>query len=248
MTALTIGITTASDPVCKRGLAVNIAASLARALPGARICVVDADSDALDVTTRLAVAGPYLEQFAQREQPAPAAFARLNDLPLWVLPAAGPDADVAALAIGAALDAARAEFDVVVVDLGRPAPAVGDGWRDAALPLDWVLVAVTPEATPVEAAARFLAELRLAPPRRRDGAPVGVGAVTTGDEGSTGLSGDEVEERLGEAVLGNVRQLWGRAAPNAGFGPALGIGELDEAVAALLGRLGGVDTGVLAGV
>jgi len=42
---------------------------------------------------------------------------------------------------------------------------------------------------------------------------------------------------LGEPVLASVPQLWGRAAPNVGFGAALGIDELDDAVWALFERL-----------
>ena len=70
MTALTIGITTARDPACKRGLAVNIAASVARNAAGvARVCLVDADPLTLDVTTRLAVRGPCLQDFAEPSGP-----------------------------------------------------------------------------------------------------------------------------------------------------------------------------------
>jgi hypothetical protein len=37
--------------------------------------------------------------------------------------------------------------------------------------------------------------------------------------------------------LGSVRQLWGRSAPNLGFGAALGIDDLDDAVGSLFARL-----------
>jgi NaMN:DMB phosphoribosyltransferase len=43
VTALTVGVTTAKHPECKRGVATNMAASLARdAAISARVCVVDA--------------------------------------------------------------------------------------------------------------------------------------------------------------------------------------------------------------
>ena len=68
--ALTVGMTTARDPACKRGLATNFAASLARnSSISARVCVVDADPMTLDVTTRLGVHGPVLEDFARATLP-----------------------------------------------------------------------------------------------------------------------------------------------------------------------------------
>ena len=70
MTALTVGVTTAKYPECKRGVATNIAASLARhSAVSARVCVVDADPFTLDVTTRLGVGGPVLEDFARPKAP-----------------------------------------------------------------------------------------------------------------------------------------------------------------------------------
>ena len=49
MTALTVGVTTAKNSACKRGVATNIAASLARhSAASARVCVVDADPLVLD--------------------------------------------------------------------------------------------------------------------------------------------------------------------------------------------------------
>jgi hypothetical protein len=40
----------------------------------------------------------------------------------------------------------------------------------------------------------------------------------------------EIEAILGVATVGRVPQLWGRSIPNAGFGPALAIPELEDAV------------------
>jgi hypothetical protein len=61
--------------------------------------------------------------------------------------------------------------------------------------------------------------------------------VITGDEGTGDLAAEVVDERLDGAVVGSVRQLWGRSAPNLGFGAALGIADLDDAVDALFRRL-----------
>jgi hypothetical protein len=49
------------------------------------------------------------------------------------------------------------------------------------------------------------------------------------------------------SVIGSVRQLWGRAAPNLGFGAALGIDDLDDAVGTLFDRLGGLPVGDFGG-
>ena len=117
MTALTVGITTSRDPVCKRGLAVNIAASLARDPSRAlRVCVVDADPLNLDVTTRLAVRGPMLEDFAG-EAPVVSALGSVHEPPLWVLPSAGAGVGLTRRALEPALVALRESFDVIVCDL-----------------------------------------------------------------------------------------------------------------------------------
>jgi len=64
--------------------------------------------------------------------------------------------------------------------------------------------------------------------------------VITGDEGSVDLTAEMVAETLDGPVLGCVPQLWGRSVPNLGFGAALGIAELDDAVDTLFERLGAV--------
>ena len=66
-----------------------------------------------------------------------------------------------------------------------------------------------------------------------------LGVVTTGDEGSTDVAPEVVGKALGHPVLGSIPQLWGRRAPNLGFGAALGIAELDDAVGALFERIEG---------
>ena len=236
VTALTVGITTAHFPACKRGLAVNLAAIRARLAPDASVCVVDADPLGLDVTTRFAVGGPCLEDNATHLVPIDA-LASVHEPPLRVLPSAGGGFSLAARAASRALPHLRANFDVVVCDL--PPGPVGPGRVLGALEqLDWLLVAVTPDVEPVEHAAHMFEYLDAAIERAEVASSVRIGVVTTGDEGSTDLGPDVVERALGRPVVGSVRQLWGRAVPNLGFGAALGIDELDDAVDTLFGRLG----------
>jgi len=240
VTALTIGITTARDPACKRGLAVNLAASLGRrATPGTRVCVVDADPTSRDVTTRLAAAGSSLDACAARAQGSVPFLDRVDsvcDPPLWVLPRAGTEAGPAQRPLGDVVGALRTQFDLVVCDLAC-------GPQSALVPsaqlvgLDWVLLAVTPRRASVEAAVCFLEQFGHARVLGDIAESVQLGVVTTGDETSTELSADAVSTMLGEPVLASVPQLWGRAAPNVGFGAALGIDELDDAVCALFERL-----------
>ena len=59
---------------------------------------------------------------------------------------------------------------------------------------------------------------------------VKLAVVCTGDENSCDLSTSEVERMLEVGVAGRIPQLWGRAEPNRGFGAALAIPELDDAV------------------
>ncbi|MGO9872419.1 MAG: hypothetical protein ACLPVY_01360 [Acidimicrobiia bacterium] len=245
MSALTIGITNARDPACKRGLAVNLAASRARSTAGSsHVCVVDADPFSRDVTTRLAVTGRAAEDVGGDPQvsvrgldPRLDTLDTVHDPPLWVLPnvaGVGPGDRT----LGELLRKLRARFDVVVCDLaGGPGPDREMSGRFDEL--DWLLVAVTPRIEPVEATARFLAQFEAARDCGDVCGSVRVGLVTTGDEASTELSSDEVARMLDAPVLASVRQLWGRAVPNVGFGAALGIGELDESVAALFERLAG---------
>jgi len=241
VTALTIGIATAHDPACKRGLAVNFAASLARrATPAVRVCVVDADPCSRDVTTRLAVAGYSLEDLPAR---LPVSVSLLDGLgsvydpPLWVLPGSGTGAGAAHRALGDVVGELRAGFDVVVCDLACGPVGSGVVQADRLVGLDWIVLAVTPERAAVEAAFRFVERFGDARLRGEVARSVQLGVVTTGDESSTELGLDVVAAMLGEPVLASVPQLWGRAAPNVGFGAALGIDELDDAVWALFERL-----------
>jgi Mrp family chromosome partitioning ATPase len=244
VTGLTIGITTPRSPACKRGLAVNVAASLARdAARGSRLCLVDADPFARDVTIRLAVSGPHLEDFAGSHVADAGAFADsladLHEPALSVLPSAGTGVGPAHRGVGCVLPALRETFDIVICDLvcgpSGPARVVSNRLEQ----LDWLLLAVTPQRAPVEAAGRFVDQFEEARDRGHVAASVRLGIVATGDEGSTDLGALALAELLGPPFLGSVRQLWGRAVPNFGFGAALGIDELDHSVGALFARLSG---------
>jgi len=254
VTALTIAITTPRSPACKRGVAVNLAASLARhAASGSRVCLVDADPSARDVTTRLAVSGPYLEDFADQRVPDAIrladALATLREPPLWVLPSAGGGVGATHRGMGNVLAPLREAFDVVICDVvGGPA-GPGRVMSNRMAQLDWLLLAVTPELDAVERAVRYLDQFEEARARGHVAASVRIGVVTTGDESSNDVGALTVAALLGPSFLGSLRQLWGRALPNVGFGAALGIGELDDSAAALFEQLAGSvgGTGALVG-
>jgi hypothetical protein len=208
---------------------------------GSRLCLVDADPSARDITTRLAVSGPYLEDFAELRFSDPAALAEalvsLHEPPLWVLPSAGGGVGATHRAVGRVLSPLREAFDVVVCDVvggpAGPARVISDRMEQ----LDWLVLAVTPELDAVRRAVRFVDQFEDARERGFVAATVRIGVVSTGDESSTDLGALAVAELLGPSFLGSLRQLWGRALPNLGFGAALGIGELDDSVAALYERL-----------
>ena len=86
--------------------------------------MVDADPRVLDVTTRLAVRGACLEDFADRFVPV-AALASVHEPPLRVLPSAGAGFGLAYRGAMRALPHLRSNFDVVVCDL--PAGPAGPG-------------------------------------------------------------------------------------------------------------------------
>jgi hypothetical protein len=211
-------------------VATNIAASLARhSAVSARVCVVDADPLALDVTTRLAVGGPVFEDFARPAPPVAARLARVGTPPMSVLSCGGGPVARVRLAAEAALAELRSAFDIVVCDLpgGATGPGLALGARLELL--DWLVLAVTPEPSAVAATSHFL-ELFHTARDRGDIGGVRLAVICTGDESSAVLSPGDVETLLGVPVAGRVPQMWGRSEPNLGFGPALAIPELDDAV------------------
>jgi cellulose biosynthesis protein BcsQ len=233
VTALTVGITTAKNPECKRGVATNIAASLARhSAVSDRVCVVDADPLALDVTTRLGVRGPVVEDFARPTPPTASMLARVETPAMAVLACGTSPIARVRLAAEPALAELRGAFDVVVVDLPGGPSGPGQALGTRLELLDWLVLTVTPEPGAVAATAHFL-ELFQTARDRGDMGTVRLAVVCTGDEGTAVMDTAEVASRLDIPVPGRIPQLWGRAVPNRGFGAALAIPELDDAVSEL---------------
>ncbi|MDZ4825236.1 MAG: hypothetical protein SGJ13_02090 [Actinomycetota bacterium] len=236
MPAMIIGVTTPRAPECKRGLAVNLAASVSRN-SGARVCVVDGDPLTRDVSTRLPVRGAMLEDYATAAMPSVDRIGLLPTPEIAVLGSCADGLGRARLAAERATPVLRAHFDLVVWDLlaGPTGPGRIVGARLEIL--DWLLLAVTPEQRSVRAAAHFLEHFETARSRGAIDERLRFGIVCTGDEGCVAMSPEEVEAELGTPIVGAVPQLWGRSEPNLGFGPALAIPELDDAVDALVARL-----------
>jgi cellulose biosynthesis protein BcsQ len=211
-------------------VATNFAASLARhSAVSARVCVVDADPLALDVTTRLPVRGPYLEDFARAKAPDASAVGRIGSPALSVLPNRGGSVARIHLAAEPAFHELREAFDLVVCDLPGGPSGPGNALGARLELLDWLVLTVTPERTAVAATNHFL-ELFHTARDRGDIGRVQLAVVCTGDESSAPMSTGEVEAALDVPVLGRIPQLWGRSEPNRGFGAALAIPELDDAV------------------
>jgi cellulose biosynthesis protein BcsQ len=237
--AFTVGVTAARFEACKRGVAANYAAILAKHEREA-VCLVDADPRSCDVGTRLAVSGASVRRFARaggarRAGAAAAGIPRLEFPPLHVLPAEPGYVDIAyCQAYDTTMDTVRRAFDVVVVDLpvgaGRPGPTLDARLVDH---VDVVVLTVTPDRAALAATLRYLELFATAQENGEIAPHVRAVCVITGDEGSTMLDREDVEDRLGDAVAGHVPQLWGRSLPNCGFGPTLGIGFLEAAVTEL---------------
>ena len=235
-----VGVTTAREPACKRGLAVNMAASLTRELYGGeQVCVVDGDPLARDVTTRLPVRGIKLEDFARSTVLDADAIGRYeaSDFHIRVLGNTGEGLGRIRYAAEQARPMLESCFDVVIWDLvgGPNGPGRVVGARLDAL--DWLLLAVTPEPGAIAASKNFLEQFETARQRQVIAPGLRLGIVCTGDEGSNTLKVADVEAALDRPVMGEVPQLWGRAEPNLGFGPALAIPELDDAVVDLFSNL-----------
>ena len=229
MTALTVGVTTAELPECKRGVATNVAAALARhSAVSDRICLVDADPFALDVTTRLGVSGPVIEDFARADMPSVGRLGQIHAPVMTVVPCGGSAIGRVRFALERALPALEDAYDVIVCDLPGGPTGPGSAMGARLELLDWLVLAVTPEPAAVHAAAHFLERFRTATDRGDIGT-VGLTIVATGDESSDALGADEMEAVLGANLTTRIPQLWGRAEPNLGFGPALAIPELDDA-------------------
>jgi hypothetical protein len=236
VSAFTVGITSARFEACKRGVAANYAAVLARD-EAQSVCVVDADPRSCDVGTRLAAGGVTLNRYAAARRNGKATgspqrqLQRLAYPPLYVLPVEPMyvDADYTEL-YDAAFPALRDAFDLVVVDLpvgaGRPGPTLDARLVDH---FDALIVTVTPDRAALAATLRHLELFAAAVERGAVAEHVDLAVVITGDEGSVRLDPDEVADMLG-GVTGRIKQLWGRALPNRGFGPTLGIVSLEAEI------------------
>jgi hypothetical protein len=136
------------------------------------------------------------------------------------------------------MDAVQAAFDVVVVDLpvgaGRPGPTLDGRMIDR---LDALVLMLTPDRSALAATLRHVELFAEAIDRGAIAPHVRLAVAMTGDEGSTTLEPADVAERLGDVCVGHVPQCWGRALPNLGFGPTLGVPSLDDAIDGLHRRL-----------
>ena len=205
--------------------------------PGARVCVVDADPLTLDVTTRLAVRGPHARGL-RRDVGAPTlvgAGARCTSRRCGCCRArarasASRTGRCERGAAAAARRLRRRDLRPRRAVPSGPARVVG-GRLDQ---LDWLLLAVTPEVEPVEAAARFVEQFA-------------DGAATAGDVAESvrrrrrdhrrrGLDRSLEPDEVAPSALGRPGGRVGAASsgagpcPTSGFGAALGIAELDDAV------------------
>ena len=147
---------------------------------------------------------------------------------MTVLPNGGASVGRLHYAAERSLPALRDAFDVIVCDLPGGPSGPGSVLGNRLEQLDWLVLAVTPEPAAVAAASHFL-ELFETARTRGDVGSVELASVCTGDENSAVLDRIDVEAALGMRVAARIPQLWGRAEPNLGFGPALAIPDLDDA-------------------
>jgi Mrp family chromosome partitioning ATPase len=236
VSAFTVGITSARFEACKRGVAANYAAVLA-CDEAQTVCLVDADPRSCDVGTRLASGGVTLNRWAAACRDERASGLPRRDLqrlaypPLFVLPVEPMSVNGDSTeAHDIALPVLRDAFDVVVVDLpvgaGRPGPTLDARLVDH---FDALIVTVTPDRAALAATLRYLELFAAAVERGAVADHVDIAVVITGDEGSVRLDPDDVADCLG-GVTGRLHQLWGRALPNRGFGPTLGIVSLETEI------------------
>ena len=151
----------------------------------------------LDVTTRLGVRGPVLEDFARPTLPTTGQLARhvltRDDGAAQRRCQRGPAPPTRA---ERALPALRDAFDVIVCDLPGGPSGPGSVLGNRLEQLDWLVLAVTPEPAAVAAASHFL-ELFETARTRGDVGSVELAIVCTGDENSAVLDRIDVEAGLG---------------------------------------------------
>ena len=147
-----------------------------------------------------------------------------------VLPCGGGPVARVHLAAEAALRELREAFDIVVCDLpgGPSGPGLALGARLELL--DWLVLAVTPEPSAVAATSHFL-ELFQTARDRGDIGGVRLAVVCTGDESSARDDDPARSRRCSTSQCSGGSHSSG-AVPSrtVGFGAALAIPELDDAV------------------
>ncbi len=236
--AFTIAVTAPRLITCKRGLAANLAATLAAAAAadGSSVCVVDTDLESRDVGVRFGVEGPQLldvannlalngiEALHQRD-----AVARIDPPGLSVIPIRPPQPSLVPLLrnkASALLPPLRTSFDFIVIDAPIAIGTGPDEWERAILrQVDVLLVAVSAEAAALGSALRYMNALAAARNGRVLSSEFETHVVLTGSEedGSrTLLTERELDRKLsGIPVIGSIPQLWGRRRPEGAVGTAL---------------------------
>ena len=223
---------------CKRGLAANLAATLAAAAAadGSSVCVVDADLESRDVGARFGVDGPQLLDVANsialnglEVLHRGDAVAHIDPPGLSVIPIRPPQPSLVPLLhkkASALLPPLRSSFDFIVIDAPIAIGTGPDEWERAILrQVDVLLVAVSAEAAALGSALRYMNALAAA----RNSGVLASGfethIVLTGSEedGSrTLLTERELDRKLGGIpVIASIPQLWGRRRPDSAVGTAL---------------------------
>src|SRR5262245_393721 len=144
MTCLVIGLTSISDPTCKRGVAANPGASIARTRPELRAAVIGVEPAERNGRKRRHVRRPLVEHFMRDRTPEASAIGFHPTRSLAVVPNGGQQQRLVCEAAVVACSTLAQHFDVLVCDL--PATeASGQIVFEALAPvLERLIVAVTP--------------------------------------------------------------------------------------------------------
>jgi MinD-like ATPase involved in chromosome partitioning or flagellar assembly len=243
--AFTIAVTAPRLITCKRGLAANLAATLAlaAAADGSSVCVVDTDLESRDVGVRFGVEGPQLLDVANNlalngieALRTNGAVTRIDPSGLAVIPIRPPQPSLVPLLhkkASALLSPLRTTFDFVVIDAPIAIGTGPDEWERAILrQVDVLLVAVSAEAAALGSALRYMNALAAG---RNSGAlssQFDTHIVLTGSEedGSRALLTErELDRKLGGIpVIASIPQLWGRRRPDKAVGTSLSPSLHDE--------------------
>lgn len=236
--AFTIAVTAPRHITCKRGLAANLAATLATAAAadGSSVCVVDTDLESRDVGVRFGVEGPELLDVANNLALNGIEILRRSDAVahvdppgLCVIPIRPPQPSLVPLLrkkASALLAPLRSSFDFIVIDAPIAIGTGPDEWEQAILrQVDVLLVAVSAEAAALGSALRYMNALAAARNRGALSSGFETHIVLTGSEedGSRALLTErELDRKLGGIpVIASIPQLWGRRRPDHAVGTAL---------------------------